>query len=1004
MRTRLVVAACVFGAFIGCSSNPDTSPSLTISPSGSGSALAISGPTDFTATLVNSTDAVTWSVTGGGTLSGSDGFHVSFAPPLGTGSETLTATAGALTASVTIASTPATLTAGTVPGLSAPVTVQYDAEDIPHINCAIALDCFAVQGFIQARDRFFPMDFLRHVARSNLAELIGLDGLSQDVQLRTLFITRDGKRLEGELVKAMDPQTAAVVASFTSGVNAYLTQLAAAGGALPGEYQQLPFPLTPADIAPWTPQDTMALARLEQFELSESLDEESEYGKIAATYLASSPDKVNAYVRAAAPPTEQAHTLAAAPFSLRTPAAKGTLPARNIAKWASVLGSTNATFKALKKRLRPMGAAVGSNNWVVGSAKSATGVSMVANDPHLGLQYPPLFHLSVMTSATASDNLNLAGGAFPGLPGALVGRGAHVGWGVTVVGYDVTDLYLEQIQVSGCPAAPIPCVKFNGSLTSVLPVPETYNARIGPGLGGIVDVTSTLPAAEQTVLIVPQHGPIISADSATGTAVSVRWTGQEGNTDDLAAFLGLDTATDVDSAVTALKNYATGAQNFVLADDAGHIAYDPHALVPVRRFADVTLHGANVIPPWFPVPGDGTAEWGDGTNNCAATGATPVAATCWLADAVLPQGKDPAKGYFFTANSDPTNTGSNGGGVSDGNNPLAFPPYMSFDWDDSSGFRATRIDQLLNAAITGHGNVTEADMEAIQSDHVSRLGKVFTDIIATLPASGDPSDAAARAILAQWATNGWDCPSGLTGSDPNESAADPTPVVQQNSAGCFLFHEFGRTLLNNVFADDIALTGTSLDGLAAVKGMIFMLDLNNGVNTAPEIAAQSTFCNDVDASGATIATHTCEEQVVTALITAYDAMSSGLGSDSTGWVWGRHHTIQPVSLLALVTTNYSPGPFARPGGLFTVDVGNPSLDGGGLDFPYTSGGNVRHISLMDPANPVVKMQLPGPERDGPVTILGPNLIGQWVLNIYFDFAFGAQINAAAVSTQTFTAQ
>ena len=41
---------------------------------------------------------------------------------------------------------------------------------------------------------------------------------------------------------------------------------------------------------------------------------------------------------------------------------------------------------------------------------------------------------------------------------------------------------------------------------------------------------------------------------------------------------------------------------------AGAGQYDPHALVPVRRFADVALHGANVIPPWFPVPGDGTAE------------------------------------------------------------------------------------------------------------------------------------------------------------------------------------------------------------------------------------------------------------------------------------------------------------------------------------------------------------------------------------------------------------
>ena len=41
---------------------------------------------------------------------------------------------------------------------------------------------------------------------------------------------------------------------------------------------------------------------------------------------------------------------------------------------------------------------------------------MVANDPHLSLQYPPLFHLSVddLGQGDPSDNLDLAGGAFPG--------------------------------------------------------------------------------------------------------------------------------------------------------------------------------------------------------------------------------------------------------------------------------------------------------------------------------------------------------------------------------------------------------------------------------------------------------------------------------------------------------------------------------------------------------------------------------------------------------------
>src|SRR5207244_4160320 len=157
-----------------------------------------------------------------------------------------------------------------------------------------------------------------------------------------------------------------------------------------------------------------------------------------------------------------------------------------------------------------------------------------------------------------------------------------------------------------------------------------------------------------------------------------------------------------------------------------------------------------------------------------------------------------AKGYFFTANADPTASG-----VSDDNNPLAHPPYLSYDWDDSSGFRATRIEHMIEAALTANGKVSADDMAAIQSDHVSGPGMALTPIIHAIPTTGTtpPEFAAARAILDQWAANGWDCPSGIVGTDP-KGPADGTLSVVQNSAGCFLFHAFLRTLVTNVFADD----------------------------------------------------------------------------------------------------------------------------------------------------------------------------------------------------------
>lgn len=1005
----LIAAALLCGASLyGCGSSDDVAPSITITPSGTSGMVQVTAPTDFTAQLVNVTGDVTWTTTAG-TVAPTTGLHVTYTPPPGSTTATLTASVERLQAKVTLAVSPPQLTDKKIPGLTAPVSVMYDAQDIPHIQCAAAADCIAVQGYVQARDRWFPMDFIRHVARGHLAELIGADGLSSDVQLRTLFTTRDGKRLEEELVKAIDPQTLALLDAYVRGVNAYLAELRSSPGAsLPGEYAQLPFPLTGADIADWTREDTMAVARLNQFQLSETLNSETANGVFAATYApitGKHPDagRMSVWIRAASPTSERGHTLSAGPAHAPTPAVPASIRApRNLGRWAQQLRALERATAVLKDQLRPADATVGSNNWVVAAAKSSSGVAMVANDPHLSLQYPPLFHLATMTSSNPADNLNITGGSFPGIPGALVGRGAHVGWGVTVVGYDVTDLYLEQFLPPGnCPDQR-PCVSFNGGVVSAVVVPfspvRPFKVRIGPGAAGLVDAGDpavraahpTLPAVPAFGLVVPHHGPVVQAPDAAGKAVSFRWTGHEVNTQDLKAFYGLSTAASVDDAVAALKNYAVGAQNFVIADDAGHIAYDPHALVPLRTFADARVTASDkLIPPWFPLPGGGTAEWGDGSPECAA--ATGAPAKCFTADADLPFGKDPAKGYFFTANADPI-------GTSDDNNPLAHPPYLSYDWDDSSGFRATRIEQMIEAALTANGKVSSDDMAAIQSDHVSRLGMALTPILHAIPTGGTPAEfAAARAILDQWASNGWDCPSGVVGTDP-KGPADTTLAVVQNSAGCFLFHAFLRTLVTNVFADDLKVAGQGINALAAVKAMLFMLDPANA--GTPALTA---FCNDVNTAAVVVASHSCTEQLVVALVTAFDTLSAQLGSDPTKWTWGRVHVIRPVSLLQLVTTNYSPGPFARPGGAFTVDVGNPSLSGGGLDFTYGSGGNVRHISLMDPTKPSTRMQLPGPERDGPTFNVGPNLLGQWVKNTYFDYAIGDQINPVAVATQSFKA-
>jgi penicillin amidase len=997
MRAWPTVSTCLVAAVLcGCSSK-SSSPAVSLTPSGT---VQATGPILVTAAVLNSSAQPTWTLAGPGSLSGTSGHSVVYAPPASGGAgQTATVTASVAGASASLQvqiATPA-LAAVHIPGLTAAVQVLTDDKDIPHIRCAATVDCLAVQGYLQARDRLFQMDFLRRLARGRLAELVGPLALDQDVQLRTLFTTRDGQRLEDALVAALNATNAARIGAYIGGVNAYLAHLRAAPAEMPGEYGQLPVPVAPADIPDWTPADVLALARLQQFELSETLFEETDYGTFAQVYGPAAPHqdlgKMNTWIRAAAPGVAQTHTLVqnavlpplAAPSAARSPAA-----------WGQSLAALHARAGALRAALRPVAGSFGSNNWVVDAAHSTSGHAMVANDPHLSLPYPPNFHLAALTSTNPADNLDVNGGSFPGIPGALVGRGKNVGWGVTVVGYDVTDLYLEQA-LPGCPGG-VPantafCVLYQGAPAPVLAYPQTFQVRTATGLANAVGL-GLLPADQSLVAVVPHHGPIVQAPDAGGHAVSVRWTGHEGWTQDLSAFLGMAVAAGVDGAMTALNDYATGAQNFVLADDAGHIAYYPHALVPIRNFADARVTApANLIPPWFPLPGDGSAEWGDNDPTCNGPAAPR---SCFIADADLPQGKDPAWGYFATANADPL-------GVSDDNNPLAHPPYLSFDWSDSTGFRHARIVSRLKATTAAGGKVSLADMQSIQSDHVSALGKAFADILASPAfdpaAAASPDFAAARAMLAAWGAAAnpvpYDCPTGLLGTDPVSSPADPSPTNQANSASCFLFHVFLRTLLGNVFADDLKVAGLPVGAVQAVKGMLYMLD-----PATP--AADQTFCRDVDPGGNVVKATTCAEQVVEALVTAFDTLAASKGPQAS-WLWGRSHTFTAASLFPTVTVGYQAGPFAHPGGAFTVDVGNPDLAGQGTSFTFGSSGNVRHISAMDPASPTVKMQLPGPQRDGPFgVVLGPDLIGEWAANRYFDYATSAQIGPIAVSSQTFS--
>src|SRR5688500_6290999 len=73
-----------------------------------------------------------------------------------------------------------------VTGLAGDVTVQRDVLGIPTITAGDTHDLFYAQGYVHAQDRFWEMDFRRHVTAGRVSELFGESQLATDKFLRTL--------------------------------------------------------------------------------------------------------------------------------------------------------------------------------------------------------------------------------------------------------------------------------------------------------------------------------------------------------------------------------------------------------------------------------------------------------------------------------------------------------------------------------------------------------------------------------------------------------------------------------------------------------------------------------------------------------------------------------------------------------------------------------------------------------------------------------------------------
>jgi penicillin amidase len=561
-----------------------------------------------------------------------------------------------------------------VSGLQDTVTVKRDDWGVPHIYASNIHDLLFAQGYTQAQDRWWQMEFFRATGDGRLQELTGRndDLMGNDVFIRTIGWRRAAER---DLAEVMTDEDKALLQAFADGVNAYIN--GKAGGDLALDYSLLGVNGVTIPVRPWTLGDTVVWQKIMAWDLSDgmydidraqlidSLGEELYTGLNPEYAFDRNPTIVEPDV---AIPTEA--SLASNPVieSVEGYASADITFAGNL--------TTGARFAFGE------GEGLGSNNWVVSGDQTESGLPLLANDPHLGIQMPSIWYEVGLHCRPHADEcpMDVQGFTFGPFPGVVIGHNDRVAWGFTNVGPDVMDLYTITVN----PDNPLQ-YEWDGEWRDM----TVHDEVIGFGDS---DETITIQVRETHL------GPIINDNQLgddglpsgfnTENPLALRWTALDpGRT--VSAIFGLNTAQNWEEFRAAAASFDAPSQNLVYADTDGNIAYQTPGLIPIRPASVSGL-----------VPIDGSTsdnEW---------LGYVPYD--------LLPRVLNPESGYIHSANEALV--------------PLDYYEWLkeqlaseygedinvviSTDWDD--GYRGRRIvDRLTSEAPFNVGK-----FEAVQADVV----------------------------------------------------------------------------------------------------------------------------------------------------------------------------------------------------------------------------------------------------------------------------------------------
>jgi len=528
-----------------------------------------------------------------------------------------------------------------------PATVTYDDHHTPLVEADDELAAYFALGYVHASDRLFQMDLVRRQARGTLSEVVGAPAVERDVFFRKL-----------DLVGAADASRRAVqgteagqvIEAYAEGVSTYIEE------SPPGTE----FGLLGYEPDSWTALDTFLVMTRFAWRLS---------GQFDALRKSVTRRTFDRELHATLYPERFAHD---APIVRDDPgdARQVDPPATGASKPGQAVDTSLVDW--LTQFEPPED--IGSNTWTIPGEYTDSGAPIVASDPHMGLQAPPVLY----EQQVSVGDVTVGGVTAAGLPFVVIGQNDHGAWGFTNAGNaDVVDVYSYETDADR--------YRYRGKWQEF--DTDTQTVSVARGEDRTIEVRKTV------------HGPVVSRTvGGEDRQVGVAWTALTG-THELQALYEMGHSTGADEFEAAVRTFDGVPLNVHYADTDGNTRYFLTGKIPVRRI------DGNVVP------GDRVFDGSAGEGEWA--GFEPYGQSTW--EGFVPFEEKPSARDV--------------GVVASANQQFTADARYRFERQGAQGFRAERIYERLDEAAASGQPIDRATVEDVQLDTLDVRARMLVPAI-----------------------------------------------------------------------------------------------------------------------------------------------------------------------------------------------------------------------------------------------------------------------------------